>query len=112
MMKRRGGGTREGWRRFILTHLTSTAAIDFFAVPTLTFKLIYGFVVLSHDRRKILHVNVTSNPTQDWTARQLTEAFPYDSAPRYLVRDGDRRYGEVFRRRVDGLGIEEVVTAY
>lgn len=69
------------------------------------------FVVLSHDRRQVVHFNVTRNPTAQWTAQQIVEAFPFDTAPRYLLRDRDSIYGELFRRRVKSLGIEEVVTA-
>ena len=89
-----------------------SAGCDFFRVPTLTFKLLYVFVVLSHDRRRILHVNVTTHPTADWTAQQLTEAFPGDDAmPRYLHRDGYAIYGEVVRKRIAALGMNEVISA-
>ena len=88
-----------------------TAACDFFVVPTLTFNLLHVFVVLPHDRRRILHVNVTANPTAKWTGRQLLEAFPYDSKPKYLLRDNDKIYGEEFTDMVEVLGIEEVKTA-
>jgi hypothetical protein len=87
-----------------------SAACDFFTVPTLTFKLLYVFVVLSHDRRRLLHVTVTRHPTAQWTAQQLTEAFPGDAAvPRHLHRDRDDIYGDLVQRRVAALGIEEVV---
>ena len=86
-------------RTFIANHMSVTAACDFFVVPTLTFKSLYCFVVLSHDRRKILHVNVTRHPTDEWTARQILEAFPGDGfVPKYLHRDRDCIYGRAFRR--------------
>ncbi len=84
---------------------------DFFVVPTLTFNLLQVFAVLSHDRRRVLHVNVTANPTTKWTAQQLLEAFPYDSKPKYLLRDRDAIYCWEFQRCVEALGIEEVKSA-
>jgi hypothetical protein len=72
------------WKTFLTNHLRETAAIDFFVVPTATFRLLYVFVVLSLDRRKVLHFNVTANPTSVWTAQQINEAFPYDEAPKFL----------------------------
>ena len=89
-----------------------SAGCDFFTVPTLTFKLHYVFVVLSHDRRRILHVNVTKHPTAEWTAQQLTEAFPGDeSVARYLHRDRDSIYGDVVRKRISAIGMKEVISA-
>jgi hypothetical protein len=88
------------------------AACDFLTVPALTFKVLYAFVVLSHDRRRILHVNVTPSPTAEWTAQQITEAFPGDAAmPRYLHRDRDSVYGDAFQRRVAALRLREIVNA-
>ena len=86
-------------------------AIDFFTVPTATFGVLFGFLVLAHDRRRVLHFNVTANPTAEWTARQVVQAFPEETAPRYLVRDRDRIYGGPFRRMLEILRVEEVVTA-
>ena len=80
-------------------------------VPTATFRLLFVFLVLSHDRRRLLHFGVTSHPTAEWTARQLVQAFPWDSAPRYLLRDRDRIYGEPFPAAVHSMGIQEVLTA-
>ena len=74
------------------------AGIDFFTIPTATFRILYAFMVLSHDRRQVVHFNVTEHPTGQWTAQQLVEAFPFDSAPRYLQRDRDAIYGEAVRR--------------
>jgi transposase InsO family protein len=99
------------WRTFLENHADCIAGIDFFTVPTATFRVLYVFIVLSHDRRQVVHFNVTEHPTAQWTAQQLVEAFPYDSAPRYLLRDRDAIYGEKVRRRIMSLGIEEVVTA-
>ena len=99
------------WRTFLENHADCLAAIDFFTVPTATFRILYVFIVLSHDRRHIVHFNVTAHPTAQWTAQQLIEAFPFDTAPRYLLRDRDGFYGEIVRRRIKSLGIEEVVTA-
>jgi hypothetical protein len=78
-----------GWNTFLRMHLHETVGIDFLTVPTATFRLLYCFVILHHDRRRVLHVNVTAHPSSLWTAQQLTEAFPYDQAPRFLIRDGD-----------------------
>ena len=86
-------------------------AIDMFVVVTATFRLLYALIVLGHDRRQVIHFDVTKNPTQDWLARQMTEAFPWDTAPRYLLRDRDASYGQTFRDRVEAMGVEEVVTA-
>ena len=99
------------WKSFLRNHAGQIAAIDFFTVPTVTFNVLYCFVVLRHDRRQVVHLNVTAHPTALWTAQQIIEAFPEDTAPRFLVRDRDSIYGEHFRLRVAGMGIEEVVTA-
>jgi transposase InsO family protein len=87
------------------------ASIDFFVVPTVTFRVLYGFVVLLHERRRVVHFNVTAHPTAQWVARQLREAFPFDTAPRYLIRDRDAVYGAEVRRALADMGIEEVVIA-
>ncbi len=99
------------WRTFLDQHLKELVAIDFFVVPTATFKVLFVFLVLAHDRRRIVHFNVTEHPTAQWTAQQIVEAFPFDTAPRYLLRDGDGIYGDRVRRKIDSLGIDEVVTA-
>ena len=99
------------WRTFLENHTDCVAGIDFFTVPTATLRILYVFIVLSHDRRQIVHFNVTAHPSAMWTAQQLVEAFPFDSAPRYLLRDRDSIYGERFRNRVKSLGIDEVLTA-
>jgi len=99
------------WRSFLHNHMHNLAAIDMFVVVTATFRLLYALIVLGHDRRKVIHFEVTENPTQDWLARQMTEAFPWDTAPRYLLRDRDASYGQAFRDRVKAMGIKQVVTA-
>jgi putative transposase len=103
--------TSPTWRSFLHNHLTDVAAIDMFVVATATFRLLYAVIVLGHDRRRIIHFDVTAHPSQDWLARQMIEAFPWDTAPRYLLRDRDAAYGQRFRDRVQAMGIHEVVTA-
>src|ERR1700716_2918048 len=99
------------WRGFLRNQLGDTVAIDMFVVATATFRLLYTVIVLGHDRRRIIHFDVTQNPTQVWLARQMTEAFPWDTAPRYLLRDRDASYGQAFRAPIRAMGITEVVTA-
>lgn len=100
------------WRTFIQNHMTDMVAVDFLVVPTVRFKLLFVFVVLSHDRRKVVHFNVTANPAAQWTAQQIVEAFPWNTAPTYLLRDRDKIFGDVFQQRVSSLGIKKVLTAY
>jgi transposase InsO family protein len=85
--------------------------VDLFVVPTIGFKLLYGFVVVRLGRRDMVWINVTSNPTAEWVARQLTEAFPWDDAPRYLIRDRDRIFGNIVTRRLSSMGIRDRPTA-
>src|SRR6202171_932437 len=99
------------WRSFLHNHMHDIAAVDMFLVVTATFQLLYALVVLDHERRKVIHFDVTRNPTQAWLARQITEAFPWDTAPRFLLRDRDASYGQTFRDRVQAMAIEQVVTA-
>jgi transposase InsO family protein len=99
------------WGTFLDQHVRDLVSVDFFIVPTATFRVLFVFVVLAHDRRRIVHFNVTEHPTAQWTAQQLVEAFPFDTAPRYLIRDGDGVYGLRVTRRIESLGIDEVVTA-
>ena len=100
------------WRSFLKNHAGQIAAIDFFTVPTIAFRLLYGFIVLSHDRRRIIHFNVTASPTAQWTAQQIRQAFPEESAARFLIRDNDGIYGHTFRRQLEAMGIRDVRTAY
>ena len=95
------------WRTFLHNHADAIAAIDLFVVPTITFKLLYGFVVLRHGRRQLLSIAVTAHPTAEWLARQLSEAFPWDSAPQYLVHDRDSSYGAPFKQRLRAMGIRD-----
>ena len=99
------------WRAFLNNHLEQMVAVDFFVVPTVTFRVLFVFVVLAHERRRVVHFNVTDHPTARWTAQQLTEAFPGDTAPRFLLRDRDRIYGKTFRQRVAEMGTKEVLIA-
>ncbi|MCP4610353.1 MAG: transposase [Planctomycetes bacterium] len=96
------------WRSFLKNHVKQIAAVDFFTVPTVKFQILYCFIVLRHHRRRIIHFNITMHPTARWTAQQITEAFPYDTVPRYLIRDRDGIYGDFFQLRVKNMDIEEV----
>jgi len=98
-------------RTFLDNHFRELVSIDFLTVPTANFRVLYMLVVLAHDRRRVVHFNVTKHPTAAWTAQQMIEAFPDETAPRFLLRDRDQIYGEEFRRRVAGMRIEEVMTA-
>jgi transposase InsO family protein len=99
------------WRTFLANHAGTLAGIDFLTVPTATFRVLYVFLVLSVDRRRVVHWNLTSTASAGWAAQQIVDAFPEDAAPRYLLRDRDGVYGVAFSKRVAGLGIEEVKTA-
>lgn len=99
------------WRTFVHNHLHQSIAIDFAVVPTLRFSLLYVCVILDHGRRRILHVNVTTNPTAAWAAQQIVEALPWETNVQFLFRDGDGIYGEEFERRVAGLSLRQIVTA-
>jgi transposase InsO family protein len=107
-MDRREQPPSPTWRSFLANHRDCLASVDFFVVPTVTFKLLYGFLVLSHDRRRVVRFGVTAHPTAEWAARQVREAFPYDEAPRYLIRDNDGVYGNRFPECLAGMGVEEV----
>jgi len=99
------------WRTFLTNHLASMVSMDFFTVPTVTGRVLFVLVLLSHHRRHIVHVRITEHPTAAWTAQPRIEAFPEDSAPRWLLRDRDAIYGDLFRRRVAGMGIRDVIAA-
>jgi putative transposase len=101
----------QSWRTFLENHLLNLASADFFTVPTIRFQILYVFLVLAHERRRIVHFAVTAHPTAEWTAHQLREAFPWESAPRYLLRDRDRIFGHEFVEQVKAMGIEEVLSA-
>ena len=100
----------QSWRTFLKNH-AGKCSIDFFTVPTATFNILFVLVILRHCRRKVVHFNVTSNPSAQWTAQQVLEAFPWDTAPKYLMRDRDSIYGVFFRNRVKNMGIKEVISA-
>ena len=99
------------WRTFLANHAKDLTSADFFVVPTVFFRVLFVFVILSHDRRRPVHFAITDHPTAEWAARQLWEAFPWDGAPRYLLRDRDGCYGEAFHEATRWLGIREVLTA-
>jgi putative transposase len=108
---RRSTPPSQTWRTFLDNHLRNVVSVDFFTVPTVMFKVLFVFVVLAHERRRVVHINVTDAPTAQWTAQQLVEAFPWEAAPRYLLRDRDAVYRVVFSSRVQVLGIREVKAA-
>jgi hypothetical protein len=110
-MVRRRGTPSPTWRSFLRTQAAGIAAIDMFVVASASFQLLYVMIILTHDRRKIVRFDVTRHPTAGWLSRQVTEAFPCDNAPRYLLRDRDASYGAEFCKRVDAMGITEVITA-
>ena len=98
------------WRKFLDNHMGCFASIDFFVVPTATFAVLFVFIVLRYERRRIKHFGVTAHPSADWVPQQIREAFPRDTAPRYLIRDRDGAYGQSLRSTVLAMGVEEVVT--
>src|SRR4030088_1265760 len=110
MVKRRGPPS-QGWKTFLRNHAPDIAAMDLLVVPTIGFKLLYGFVIVRIDRRDLVWINVTTNPTAEWIARQITEAFLWDDAPGYMIRDRDRIYGAVVARRLRAMGIRDKPTA-
>ena len=110
-MVRRRNPPSQTWRTFLANHLQSLVSVDFFTVPTIRFQILYVFLVLAHDRRRILHFGVTAHPTAEWTAQQLRNAFPWDTAARYLLRDRDRIFGDDFVKQVRDMGIQEVLSA-
>ncbi len=112
MARNRFRGRGQGWMTFLRNHMKVTAACDFFVVPSITFRSLFVFVVLSHDRRVIRHIAVTAHPTAEWTARQIVEAFPGGEEPERLLRDNDRIYGEEFIRQVKAMAIKELRTPY
>ena len=111
LMPRRRTPPSQSWRTFLTNHLGSTTAVDFFAVPTLTCRILFVFVVLAHDRRRILHVDVTQHPTSAWTRQQLREAFPNEANARFLLHDGDTTFDAAFDRTINAFGLTAVRTA-
>jgi transposase InsO family protein len=101
----------QAWRTFLNNHVSGLIALDFFMVPTATFRVLFVLIMVTHGRRQLVHFNVTEHPTAEWTARQLLEACPLEESPRYLIRDRDSVYGERFSRQAKTLGISEVIIA-
>jgi len=99
------------WKSFLKNHIADIVAVDFFIVPTVRNQVLFVFLVLAHERRRVLHFNITTNPTAEWTAQQIVNAFPWDEAPSLLLRDRDSICGEFFQRRIKNMGIKQVVTA-
>ncbi|MGO8930344.1 MAG: integrase core domain-containing protein [Limisphaerales bacterium] len=101
----------QSWWTFFQNHAGTIAAMDFFVVPTVTFRILYVLVVMHHKRRKVVHFNITDAPTAAWAAQQVINSFPYDTAPKYLLRDRDSFYGSLFVQRVEGMGIQQKLIA-
>jgi transposase InsO family protein len=110
-MVRRRGPPSQSWKTFLRNHTPHIAAIDMFVVPTIGFRLLHGLAIIRLERRHLVWINVTANPTADWIARQITEAFPWDQAPQYLIRDRDTSYGHAVTRRLAAMGIRDRPTA-
>jgi len=110
-MARRRGPPSQGWKTFLRNHADGIAAMDLFVVPTISFRLLYGLLIMGHGRRQILWFGVTAHPTAEWIANQLTEACGWEQIPRYLIRDRDGAYGEIFLRRVRSIGIRDRPTS-
>jgi transposase InsO family protein len=110
-MPRRRKPPSQTWRTFLRNHSKDLVSIDFFVVPTVTFRLLYVFVVLEHERRRIVQFNVTDRPSARWTGQQIVNAFPVDSAPKVMIRDRDNLYGADFVRKLRAMDIEQVITA-
>ncbi|MEH2561623.1 hypothetical protein [Bradyrhizobium sp. AZCC 2289] len=110
-MVRRRHPPSQGWKTFIRNHADGIAAMDLFVVPTISFRLLYGLLIMGHGRRQILWFGVTSHPTAEWIANQITEACGWEQAPRYLIRDRDGAYGEVFIQRMRSIGIRDRPTS-
>jgi transposase InsO family protein len=110
-MARRRGRPSQGWKTFLRNHGDGIAAMDLFVVPTLSFRPLYGLLIIGHGRRQILWLGVTAHPTAEWIANQLTQACGWEQIPRYLIRDRDRAYGEIFVRRVRSIGIRDRPTS-
>jgi putative transposase len=108
LMPKRTTAPSQTWRTFLDNHVRDLVSIGFFTVPSARLRVLFVFIVLSHERRRVVHFNVTEHPTSDWTAQQIVEAFPEDQEPRYLIRDRDGTYGQYFQERVQGMGIREV----
>src|SRR5438552_8403538 len=111
LMPKRRTPPSQTWRTFLTNHVPDLVAVDFFTVPTAQLRVLFVLVVLAHQRRHVIHFNVTEHPTSAWTAQQVVDAFPDDSTPSYLLRDRDSIYGHAFRQRLKHMGIRDVLTA-
>ena len=112
MPKKNGSTNGQRWKTFLKNHASEIISIDFFCVPTINFKLLHVLVFLSHKRRKIIHYNITAHPTSEWATQQLKNALYDSDIPKYLIRDRDCRYGNLFKNSVSDFGIHEIVTAF
>jgi putative transposase len=101
----------QSWRTFLKNHAKDIVSVDFFTVPTATFHVLYVFLILLNDRREVIHFNVTDSPSAFWTGQQIVQAFPWDTAPKYMIRDRDGKYEEEFIGRVESMGIKQVLTS-
>src|ERR1700736_3236150 len=110
-MARRRQPPSQGWRTFLCNHADGIAAMDLFVVPTISFRLLYGLLILRHDRRRILWMGVTAHPTAEWIAQQVVEACAWEWPPTYILRDRDQAYGKAFTRRICAMGIRDRLTA-
>jgi hypothetical protein len=110
-MVKRSGPPSQGWRTFLRNHAQDIAAMDLFVVPTIGFDLLYAYIIVRLDRRELVWISVTTHPTAEWVACQITEAFPWNEAPLYMIRDRDRIYGAVVTRRLRAMGIRDKPTA-
>jgi transposase InsO family protein len=110
-MARRGRGSSQTWKTFLRNHAAGIGAMDFLVVPTVGFRLLFVLAILKHQRRRLISLSVTSNPTAEWIAGQITDAFPWDEAPDYFIRDRDGAYGHAVTRRLAAMGIRDHPTA-
>src|SRR5450755_3157876 len=108
----RQGRPLQTWKTFLRNHAEGIVSIDLFVVPTVTFEQLFGFLVLGHGRRRLIWYAVTAHPTAEWLARQITEAFPWDTVPKYLIRDNDRAFGGAFKARIRAMGIRDRPTSF
>jgi len=110
-MAKNGRGRSQTWKTFLRNHAASIAAMDFLIVPTIGFKLLFVLVILRHQRRRLLSLTVKANPTAEWIAHRITDAFPWNEAPDYLIRDRDGSYGHAVTKRLAAMGIRDHPTA-
>jgi hypothetical protein len=106
-MAKHRSGSGQTWKTFLRNHVAGIGAMDFLVVPTINFRLLFVLVILRHERRRLISLSVTDHPTAEWIARQITEAFPWDSAPTHLIRDRDASYGHAVTKRLAAMGIRD-----